>query len=534
MEVVAERAKIKTAIISFGVIVVIIITVGVFLMKNEHKLARTAKLIITETGESTSLDPLDGDGAQNQPVVRMIYATPIETNSDNELTSSILDSFSYSEKTKSISWKLKSNLKFSDGSTITSEDVAFAVSRMLFTRPNFPVIKFIKGTEEWLKTETPLKSLPSGIKIDGNQITIELTQDYPHPMYRFCLEPFSVIPKKCVDEKTNKIVCDVIPSSGYYEISDRKEREISFKKRNNGSLIQGKNYPDQIQFIYRSSQEAFGQNSEIDDNTVAFGNESRFPITQLKDVEKSFEVSYTPEAWFSLLQLNPDVKPFDDKNCRLVFAESFRQNYLKLSGIKRVESSVFTRLVTGYSPYEEMKSKLNLTTNEIESCISKLRVSPPQWGQIKATTPELFVETLKAVSKEFGFELPIPLDTANRKEEIENFLAKKTSLMNGWTGFWELDPSGDIQMLFTPNLHKPLIHMWSDPVLQTKLSKLVKDGKADVEAFKNVNDYIFNEGKFNVYTHIRRFYVSKNASFKSHYPVGITSPAPWQIFEEFN
>ena len=104
------------------------------------------RLIITETTKYSSLDPLDGDKTPNLPVARMIYLTPVQITKDNDLASFVLESFSYDEKTKTINWKVKAGLKYSDGSEITSEDVAFSVARMAHKRPKFPVIEQFRIT----------------------------------------------------------------------------------------------------------------------------------------------------------------------------------------------------------------------------------------------------------------------------------------------------------------------------------------------------------------------------------------------------
>lgn len=99
------------------------------------------RLIVTETGKYTSLDPLDADKTHNLPVARMLYLTPLQITKDNDITSLVLEDFNYNESTKTIVWKMKKGLKFSDGTNITAEDVAFSVARMAHRRPKFPVIR---------------------------------------------------------------------------------------------------------------------------------------------------------------------------------------------------------------------------------------------------------------------------------------------------------------------------------------------------------------------------------------------------------
>ena len=135
------------------------------------------RLIITETAKYNSLDPLDADKTLNLPVARMLYLTPLQITKDNDLASSVLESFSYDEKTKTIYWKVKSGLKFSDASEITADDVAFSVTRMAHKRPKFPVVESIEGLDSWLKQKVPLKTFPSGIKVSVSRFFVNQTFD---------------------------------------------------------------------------------------------------------------------------------------------------------------------------------------------------------------------------------------------------------------------------------------------------------------------------------------------------------------------
>ncbi len=486
-------------------------------------------LVITETGIFTSLDPLDADSSQNLPVARMIYATPLEMMPDNSLGSQVLESFDYDAATKTVRWVVREGNTFSNGTPITAEDIAFSVTRMAFARPKFPLIKLIEGIETWVQEAAPLTTYPSGIKVEGNVITIRLTKDYPHPLFRFCLELFSIIPKSCVDLSSNKITCEQIPMSGYYTLVEKGDRKVTFARRSGVSQIQGRSYPNEIQFLYRDAMDAFWGLPLESENTVILSSESKVPKEELAKVASHFHIGYTPAAWFTILQLNPRVHPFSDANCRRLFAEAFRKNHAALSG-GPVESSVFTKMVAGYKDQAELQNALQPDSEVLGTCRKKMMGAKVPWG-FESSTPDTFSKAIVQTAEGLGIEILGPKKFSSRKDEVENFIAGKSAMMYGRTGFWALDPSGDIQMLFTPNLHKGLQHFWQDEKLQDLLAVVVKDGKVDKNVFDAINAYLFADAKFNVYSHIRRFYASKNENLVRHFPIGITSPSPWQLFE---
>ncbi|MGE0763475.1 MAG: ABC transporter substrate-binding protein [Bdellovibrionales bacterium] len=481
--------------------------------------------IITETSGPTSFDPLEADNTANMPVARMIYATPLEASEDNQLKSQLLDSFGYDPEKKIISWKVKSGLKFDDGSNITADDVAFSVARMANARPKFPVIENIVGLDAWLKSKAPLKNLPSGISVKGNLVTISLNHPVKHPLFRFCLELFSVIPRKCVDQITSKINCDSIPASGYYRIASAGKETLLFQKRTPGK-IEGMNAPESIKFEYIVASDVTKRLSQIPKTAVMAGNESMFSPTELKSVDSQFATRYLPASRFSVIQLNQNSKAFQEKRCRRYFAESFRQSYMKITS-QTPEPGVFTKILPGYLSQKELLDGETLTDKDRETCKAHFEKVPISWGYTKQEENAVFFQILRDTLKTLTKAPLEPTIAASRSEAAELFANGKISIFNAGSGFWALDPSGDMKMLFTPNLHKALQHVANDP----KLQDLITEMQGDTKAYAKANKYLFEDAKFNVYAHPRRFFAAKDPSILAELPFAVTSPAPWQVFK---
>ncbi len=482
--------------------------------------------IITETDQPTSLDPLDADQTQNLPVARMVYATPLEIDASDAISSLVLEKFSYDKLTKTIYWKVKKDIKYSNGENMTVEDVAFSVLRMTLARPKFPVIDSIEGVSEWVKESAPLKSLPKGITISGQEITIKLTQDHPHPLFRFCLELFSIIPKKCVDLKTNKITCEKIPESGRYKMESRDQTTIQFKKRID---ITG---PENIKFNYVPAIQIATELKKISGQSVIAGNESMYSNDELEVFRKFDSFYYLPASRFSVLQISPELAPFNDKLCRVVFAHQFRQEYEKTTKESSpVESSIFTKIIAGYLSHKELENTVvsKLKKSEIDSCVQRLRKSEIKWGFVENEKNSGFVKAFQQTLKSLELKgQPIVFKT--RKEQAEKFVLGEVSIFNSGSGFWANDPVGDLQMLFTPDLHKPLNFITKDENLQKLIKKVVAD-QTDKTKYAEVNKYLHDQAMFNVYTHVRRFYFSKDKNRLKQIPQGSAAPTPWQVFE---
>lgn len=482
--------------------------------------------IITETDQPTSLDPLDADQTQNLPVARMIYATPLEIDASDRITSLVLEKFSYDKTTKTIHWTVKKGLKYSNGEEMTVDDVAFSVTRMTFTRPKFPVVDSIEGVSEWVKESSPLKTMPTGIKVAGQEITIKLTQEHPHPLFRFCLELFSIVPKKCVDLKTSKLICEKLPESGRYRIESREKTSINFKKRID---VTG---PESISFRYIPAVQLQTELIGINNQSVIAGNESMYSVEELDKFRKFESFYYLPASRFAVLQISPEIAPFNDKLCRVAFAHQFRQEYEKIiKDNSPAESSIFTKIISGYLNRKDLETSVvsKLKKSEIDGCIQKLRKNEVKWGYVENEKNSGFVQAFKQTLRSLELKGE-PQIFKTRKDLAEKFVQGEIAIFNSGSGFWANDPVGDLQMLFTPNLHKPLNFITKDENLQKLIKNLVSD-QADKTKYAEVNKYLHDQAMFNVYTHVRRFYFSKDKNKLKQIPQGSAAPTPWQVFE---
>ncbi len=497
----------------------------------------TRRLLITETSEPTSFDPLDADAWQNMSVARMRYLTPIEASRTSGLMSTVLKSYTYDEKKLTMSWELRTGLHFSDGSPITVIDVAFSVVRFASAHPDFPVIRELVGVEKWVKEskknkKSPLESLPEGIRIENNQIIFKFINPVEHPLFRFSLEIFSIIPKSSVDLKTNQLKQPIPPASGYYDITEKTPEMITFERRK--ELKEFRTYaPNRIQFIYINPDSVASHLKTLDQHTVISGNEHNYIPSDISQFAQNSEIRYLQSSWFTAFMLNPRQKPFQSKGCRVVFANLFRDVFSRIfSNQLQVEASVFTSILPGYLSYAALKKNTSpLSKAEEKKCLDAIRKSPITWGVTEGSTPILYQTTMKEMYKELGTKLAEPIHFTSRVEQGKAFAENKVSIYDAFTGFWPSDPIGDIQMLFTPNFHLVLKFAASDNKLQILLKELQTSQKRAKNPFKTVNQHIFESAYFNVYMHVRKFFIARKDDQRlRNIPLAIASVSPWDLF----
>jgi hypothetical protein len=401
---------------------------------------------------------------------------------------------------------------------------------MAFTRPAFPVIQYIVGLDEWRNRPKALHSLPSGIRIQGSTITIELSRAVEHPLFRFCLELFSIVPKTAVDLESNKLKSTQPSSSGYYQFVSKSDRNWLFRKRDCFAQIHGKNPPIEILFQFVPAAEVMTIVRNLDEKTVIASNEGLFSSQDLIEIERTSEMRAAPSSRFGAILLNPNFPPFDRKECRQYFIGKFRK-LLGQGEFQRfqIEASLFTKLLPGYLKTEELAKHISPHA----SCRSALQSSNLKWASVKGMTNFLYDTTVIRALDDLGGVSKNHIQLNSKAEMTDWFHENKLAIIPVATGFWPLDPVGDLQMLFTPNLHKVLKFVSRDQVLQEFIKKILneKDAKQRTVLFEALNRYLFEDALFNVYIHFRRFFITHKSRTLRNIPLAITSSAPWQLFE---
>ncbi len=472
-------------------------------------------LVLVGRDNPDSWDPLDFDKSNNIVLGRLAYLTPIEADASGALTSNLLSRFVVSDDKMSLEFEIKQNLKFEDGSLVTIEDLRLSILRMAMKRPNFPILEDIVGLTDWSKLKSPLLTSPAGIKIGGHNLRIEFKVPQRNPLFRFTLELFAVIPEKCINKINGELICKRPPESGLYRfLTDsslsKESRKIHFKKRDLGTPD---SRPENIILTYEKDESRIkdlmkGKNRVV----IATSGILTSPDNQLLKLSGS-HVQLTARSWFAILRFNKDSKIFETNSDRNVFVATFLY-FLKLGSKNSYfipERSIFTEIMPGFIP----------TEFELPA-IAKSKTARKIVFNYSAIEDKNFLGAFEKTCQRLNFQCILQADKS---------ISPDLSLNR--TGFWAMDPVGDLKMLFTPDLHEVLRPQWENKELLNLINDTYRANSPEElsQKAKSVNLYFRRDSLFNPVAHFQFIYISNWVPEKPVAAQAISLPYPWHLFE---
>lgn len=133
------------------------------------------------TGEPSTLDPHNISDNIATQIFNQIFDKLIRQEADGTFTPGLADSWKLSEDGKEITFKLKQDVKFHNGETMTAEDVEFSLNRAIKS-------KFLQET---------VSVMESAEVVDDS--SVKLTLKFPYGPIENCVSMVCIVNKKAVE-----------------------------------------------------------------------------------------------------------------------------------------------------------------------------------------------------------------------------------------------------------------------------------------------------------------------------------------------
>ena len=345
--------------------------VAALLAKNEPTVLINSNFRLDD---SLPIDPLASTSAYYHfGIIYAIYARAIDISEFATYGSRLLREFSYNHSRRQLLLKVADGPRFSDGSPVTGDDIAYSIARVALHRGNLEPFRDIVGLSRWKKQSRPLEGLPQGIEVDsGKGIVIISFLKHPyHPYYWLTFPMCSIIKKSCLDSQ-GRLICNNVPTSGTYSIESAEAQIVTFRKR-----LSAARGPAIMHAAFLSGDQLGDYFDKIKDNHVIDAVEGFHYQGGIEATSKRYlrETGFV-ENWANVILMDRNSKAFATDRQRLFFARKIRERFERFG--KNTSGSMIPVLSPGYLNLQELReSTAAFSREETEQMVAHFRRHPP-------------------------------------------------------------------------------------------------------------------------------------------------------------
>ncbi len=260
--------------------------------------------------------------AADQPsmsAIQMIYTGLVQLDDKLQIQPQLAASWDVSSDGLNWTFHLRHNLKFSDGTPLTSADVAYSIDRALQPSTKSPVapiyLSLIRDSDKLLGGFTPTLINDSLVTPDANTLIITLKKKAPYFLSMLTYPCSFVVEKHLIDTYKTAFTNHLTEggSTGPFKVSLYTHgKEIDFVPNTNyyGS-------PPQLhKVIFPFYQQA---DYAYHDYLVGKVDTTGVPISTFASDKKRADFYQIPQLWVNYYTMNYLVKPFDNIHIRQAF-----------------------------------------------------------------------------------------------------------------------------------------------------------------------------------------------------------------------
>ena len=277
---------------------------GAFLMESLISAAAAAGTKVLRMGYAApvqTLDPIKTAFGSDIVSQGMMFARLLKANADqSEVGPGLAESWTISDDGLTYIFKLRDGLKFSDGSPLTAEDVAFSFDRMRFQKDSVYAAPF-----------QPLKTIEA---VDPLTVKFGLDRAFP-PFLKLCeIWNTGIVSKVTVTTMgDDAFAINPAVTSGPFKFVEWKTGDRVIMARNENYYIPGHPLLDGLEFIFVPDVNTGVSMVQAGELEVSMG----VPFARMKELEGSDinVVSEPSSATYDML-INHSAEPFSNLDFR--------------------------------------------------------------------------------------------------------------------------------------------------------------------------------------------------------------------------
>jgi peptide/nickel transport system substrate-binding protein len=412
----------------------------------------------------TGLDPATNtNGAADQSQMDAIYGEPFELQPGGKLTPDLATGYKFSGGGKTVTVTWRKGLKFSDGTPLNAQAVAFNWNRDL---------KSPCTCKPTIQVKSITAADPSTVKVDMVVPDGAFINQLQDSNFSWIASPTAL---KKMGEQQFKL--KPVGAGPFIVVSDTLSNQLVLKK-NPGYWDSGKPLLDSLTFKTTAGDETALEAMQSGQAQAYEGMNTPKLVNSFKD---KFTITTEPSTSPYDIQLNTAIPPFNNKNARLAIYYATDTQLLdqKLFGNIYPPTQSFTAqaglfynpTVPGYPGYDLNKAK---------ALVKQLGGLNVNFFTITQPATQNFMVALQQMWKQAGINASIHFYSL--ASLIQQFQGKWQAALQT-AGAW--DPAGGVGVAFRFNSHSPFsgVH---DPKLDDLLNQ--GQGATDPAARKSFYD----------------------------------------------
>jgi peptide/nickel transport system substrate-binding protein len=265
--------------------------------------------------EPSSLDPLlvITDGATGH-IVSNIFNTLVRFDETMRPVPDLAESWTIQDEGRAITFKLRSGVKFHDGTTFDAEAVKFAFDRILDQANASPYRSFFG----------PVNAVNV---VDPSTVRFEFKQPWPGFFYQLLYVGGMGIPSpKAVKELGNQGFARKPVGTGPFALSEWKPGDRIILKKNAEYFRKGQPYLDGVEFRFISDATALTTN--LRGGQIDVARDLQTQLLPLLERQQGLNISIKNAFTFDWLALNAAKPPFNDPRVRQAVNMAIDRNAL--------------------------------------------------------------------------------------------------------------------------------------------------------------------------------------------------------------
>ncbi|MEG0250245.1 MAG: ABC transporter substrate-binding protein [Peptostreptococcus sp.] len=422
------------------------------------------------TSPSGVFNPLLTDSVYDDAVCEMVYSSLLKLDNELNLKPSMAEKYEISPDQKTITFKLKKNLKWSDGKPLTSKDVAFTFKSLAskdYQGEHSDYVSKVQGVDEYKEGKA---DNISGIKTP-DESTIELTFAQPYDPALTNLGTTGIIPEhiwsKVPENKwkeSKDLMSNPVGSGPFKMVSFTEGQDVKFEK--NKDFFGGEAKTDKLvlKVISEDTVASDLKNGDIDLADVT--NLKKADVESLeKDGFKTYKHQNTIFQYMGLNYRNPIFKDIKVREAMLTaidrqgMVDKLIEGNGEVKNVPMLSSSWAYPKDAKLNEYKYDKEKAKKLLNEAgytekdgvmtnaEGQKLSFKLDVPTGNSVREQTAQIIQENLKEVGIKVELnkmEFPALMEKVVGNHEFDMYMmGNNLSVDPDLTAYWSKDSVSD-------------------------------------------------------------------------------------------